>query len=436
VRILHLIDRIGPGGPIRSLLAAIACGPPPGTRHRLLALAGPPYMPLAFKARRAGLDVTLQADLATARGALAAADVVLVHWWSTPALWTLLAGPLPPVPIALWVKVAGAHPPQLLTRTLLDRVDRAVLTAPAPPALRGHPAIAPETVVPGLVEPERLERLPPQPHRGLVAACIGTLNRGKMHPDLIELLAAIEPPDLQVQLAGGLDPELRAQIAATGAPERFVDLGFREDVPAILAGADLFAYPLAQTGYASSDKALQEAMLQAVAPVVLAGSAPARFVVDGETGIVAGSPQAFVERCSGLLADPATRRRLGENARDWARSALDPQPAAATLWRAVVAAAGAGARPRDPWWPDADLRTRGAALAACALGCPDAPLATDLGAPGDVLRDWAATLPDAAFEVEGGLVHFLEHFPGDLRLRTWVEDRTAARRAVCARGKA
>src|SRR5206468_9738822 len=51
--------------------------------------------------------------------ALAAADVVLVHFWNTPELWELLRGGLPPVRLAVWSHVAGDTAPQVVTPQLV-----------------------------------------------------------------------------------------------------------------------------------------------------------------------------------------------------------------------------------------------------------------------------------------------------------------------------
>lgn len=136
MRVLHLIDKIGAGGPVRSLLALVSNtrAARPLDSHHLVALCEGGYPPLLFTAKRLGIDVIRAPDPASLEDEIAEADVVLVHFWNTPALWSLLSRKLPAARVVFWMKIRGAHPPQRFCGDLLPRADKVLLTSPPPPS--------------------------------------------------------------------------------------------------------------------------------------------------------------------------------------------------------------------------------------------------------------------------------------------------------------
>ena len=95
--------------------------------------------------------------------------------------------------------------------------------------------------------------------------------------------------------------------------------GARDDVPALLAGCDVFCLP-------SSAEGLPIVVLEAMAaarPIVAsaAGGTP-ELVAEGVTGLLvaAEDPEALAAALASLLADPARARAMGEAGRDRVRS--------------------------------------------------------------------------------------------------------------------
>jgi glycosyltransferase involved in cell wall biosynthesis len=146
-----------------------------------------------------------------------------------------------------------------------------------------------------------------------VLLCVGRLAEQKGHRFLLEAMTAIlaDHPEARLLLAGEghLRPTLQAQ-----AGDRVSFLGVREDVPALIARADLFVFPSLWEGQGN---ALLEAM--AVGAPIVATDIPStrETVTDGEHALLVppGAAAALAGAVNRLLADPALARRLADAAR-------------------------------------------------------------------------------------------------------------------------
>ncbi len=151
----------------------------------------------------------------------------------------------------------------------------------------------------------------------------GRLAEQKRVDDLLKALDLLHhiQPNARTIIAG--DGPLRdsleelAQLYQLDDYVRFV--GHRDDVPMILAAADLLVLPSAYEG-------LPNVVLEAMRfrkPVV-ATSAPGtvEVVVDGETGILTpiGNPRALAKALRDLIRDPAMATRMGDAGRARAES--------------------------------------------------------------------------------------------------------------------
>jgi glycosyltransferase involved in cell wall biosynthesis len=122
---------------------------------------------------------------------------------------------------------------------------------------------------------------------------------------------------------GPLDQALRAAADADGIRMRF--LGQREDVPALLAAADVVVVPSLWEG---QPLIVQEA-LRAGRPLVASrtGGIPDLTGQDGAVLVPPGDAAALAEAVLSVLDDPALAARLSAAARD--RAAALPSQAAA-----------------------------------------------------------------------------------------------------------
>jgi glycosyltransferase involved in cell wall biosynthesis len=151
-----------------------------------------------------------------------------------------------------------------------------------------------------------------------LAAVIGLLNRAKGQDVALDALARPGLEALHLAVAG--DGEMRAELAALarslGVSGRVHFLGWRRDVPRLVAASDFVVLP-------SRWEALPYVLLEALAaarPVVSSD-------VDGARGLVArsgcgflapaGSADGLAAALRGMLAlAPDERRRLGERGRE------------------------------------------------------------------------------------------------------------------------
>ncbi len=182
----------------------------------------------------------------------------------------------------------------------------------------------------------------PDPHlRAQVRASLGTpaervvvivvsrLVRHKGHPELLAAMAQVPDAELWVvgdRLASDHGETLDAAFEAAARPDalglRLRRLGYRTDVAALLAGADIFALPSHFEGLPMS---VIEAMLCGLPVVATAIRGPREQVLDGETGLLVPprAVDALAAALRRLVADAPLRRRLGDAGRERALALYD-----------------------------------------------------------------------------------------------------------------
>ena len=156
------------------------------------------------------------------------------------------------------------------------------------------------------------------PARGPVIGNVAALAGHKAQKDLIAAMPSIlrEIPEAHLVIVGDGEERssLEAQARAAGLIDRIHFMGFRGDVPRLLAAFDLFAMSSRLEGFCNS-------VLEAFAveiPVVAtrAGGLP-EMVRDGDTGLLApvGDPAALAAGIMRILRDPALGKRLAASGR-------------------------------------------------------------------------------------------------------------------------
>ncbi|MDX1622831.1 MAG: glycosyltransferase [Gemmatimonadota bacterium] len=152
-----------------------------------------------------------------------------------------------------------------------------------------------------------------------LVAAVSVLRPGKGVGTLLETVAGL--PDVRLAVAGDgpLAGEIATRARALGVAPRVELLGFRRDVPEVLAAADLLALP------SETDDALPTVLMEAAAaglPVVATrvGGVP-EIVVHGETGLLVnpGNARDLRDAIATLLADPSRRKAMGRRARERAQ---------------------------------------------------------------------------------------------------------------------
>jgi glycosyltransferase involved in cell wall biosynthesis len=151
---------------------------------------------------------------------------------------------------------------------------------------------------------------------GIPAGCpvVGTVTRLMEQKAPLDFVAAARRvvqavPDAHVLLVG--DGPLRDQVAAAaaGVPRLYV-LGFRADVPDVLAAVDVVAFSSLWEGLG---RALTEAVLAGRPVVATAVNGVPDLLVDGETGYLtrAGRPDELAARILDMLALPDRGAAMG-----------------------------------------------------------------------------------------------------------------------------
>lgn len=195
---------------------------------------------------------------------------------------------------------------------------------------QGYPRGRMETLHTGVALEPPLPRAP-RLRRGLgipddapFVLSVGRLSPTKGHRELVSALDRLETPDARAVIVG-TDVEtggaFRRELEEA-AGERLVLAGPRDDVPALLAEADVLALPSWVEGL---PLVVLEAMAQAT-PVVASrvGGIP-ELVVDGETGLLvpARDAGALAAALDALLGDRGRARALGEAGRRRAEERFD-----------------------------------------------------------------------------------------------------------------
>jgi len=151
-----------------------------------------------------------------------------------------------------------------------------------------------------------------------VVLCAARLAREKGHHFLLHAIAEVARtiPGMQLLLAGdgSLRPELEAIAATLALGDRVAFLGWRDDVPRLMAACDLLVLP-------SLSECLPLVCLEAMAagrPVVASavGGIP-EVVVEGVTGrlVAPGDTGGLAAAITDLLRDPDLARAMGQAGR-------------------------------------------------------------------------------------------------------------------------
>jgi glycosyltransferase involved in cell wall biosynthesis len=149
-----------------------------------------------------------------------------------------------------------------------------------------------------------------------VIAAVSRLVRHKGWPELLEAMRAM-PSNAVLWVVGerlptdhGEDLAPRFARAAAALGRRLVMLGYRHDVPRVLAAADLFCLPSHFEGLPMS---IIEAMLTGLPVVSTDIRGPREMVVPGETGFLVPPMRAapLAGALARLAADAGLRARMG-----------------------------------------------------------------------------------------------------------------------------
>lgn len=157
----------------------------------------------------------------------------------------------------------------------------------------------------------------PQPLVGL----FGRLSEWKGQHVFLEAIAAME--GVQAVIVGGAlfgqeayEARIREQASRLGLDDRVRFLGFRSDVPDLMAAMDAVAH----TSIVAEPfgRVVVEAMMCGRPVVATRGGGVTEIIRDGETGLLVppGEPSALAAALGRVLSDPALAERLAQKGRE------------------------------------------------------------------------------------------------------------------------
>jgi glycosyltransferase involved in cell wall biosynthesis len=154
-------------------------------------------------------------------------------------------------------------------------------------------------------------------HATVVIIAVSRLVRHKGYPELLAAMRGVPGAELWIvgeRLATDHGEDLTPLLIEAAATGRVRRLGYRTDVAALLAAADIFTLPSHFEGLPMS---VIEAMLTGLPVVATDIRGPREQVVDGETGFLVppAATAPLAAALNRLVADPALRAAMGEAAR-------------------------------------------------------------------------------------------------------------------------
>jgi glycosyltransferase involved in cell wall biosynthesis len=147
----------------------------------------------------------------------------------------------------------------------------------------------------------------------------------KGYPELAVAMRSVPEAELWIvgeRLETDRGPDMIALLRAAGLGFRLRLLGYREDIPALLAAADIFTLPSRFEGLPMS---VIEAMLTGLPIVATNARGPDEQVEHDVTGLKVppGDAAALGAALGRLARDPARRARMGEAGRQRALDCYD-----------------------------------------------------------------------------------------------------------------
>jgi glycosyltransferase involved in cell wall biosynthesis len=158
-----------------------------------------------------------------------------------------------------------------------------------------------------------------------VAIAVSRLVRTKGYVELVRAIEALPEFELWVvgeRLDSDRGEDMDVMFAASGLGPRLRRLGYRDDVAALLAAADIFVLP---SYFESLPMSVIEAMLSGLPVVASDIRGPREQVVNGVTGLLVPPRQVepLAAALARLAADQALRAAMGAAGRDRALALYD-----------------------------------------------------------------------------------------------------------------
>ncbi len=177
----------------------------------------------------------------------------------------------------------------------------------------------------------------------VVIVAVSRLVRHKGYPELLAAMASVDAELWVVgeRLASDHGEDMEPYFARAAATGRVRRLGYRSDVPAVLAAADIFVLPSHFEGLPMS---VIEAMLCGLPVVASDIRGPREQVVHGTTGLLVppGDAARLADALARLVGDPQQRSAWGQAGLQRARALYGERETVARTIHLLGALAGEG----------------------------------------------------------------------------------------------
>jgi glycosyltransferase involved in cell wall biosynthesis len=418
MRIAHVIPNLYAGGASRSLEWIARTLIDAGDKVSVLSLAGG-WGAVGRRLSSFGVSRSDGSDLGDH-------DVVIVHFWNTPAMYRFLRAPHPPMRVVMWLKVEGGTRPHVVTPELAEFAD--VILASSTSSLSLSPVKQrPADYVSGAIELAQFKSCQVAAETPFAVGYFGTVDFSKMHPDFVAMSCAVPDEDISFDVwgPGTAYKTLKAEAVRLGQEHRFKFHGVTGDAAAAFASMHVYGYPLCEDTYAATDRTLQEAMASGLPCAVLDRPGLRDLAIDGITALIAKSPREYTAAVTRLKQDRELRKRLGQNAQGHIQLHFDPSRLVTRYYQTLTNALLLPKRDR----PGADSSISGARLFVASLGSLAGEYACSLRSFDDrctiedqVLDDEEAistATPGLCNSGAGGIFNYRAAYPDDPVLRFW-----------------
>ncbi len=336
-KIVHIIESLSLGGAARSLMATSRYSrlQDADFEHSVVSLkpAEDDAIPLAEEADIKLVDHPEENALFNE---IEQADIVQLHYWNNPSAIQFLHKKLPKCRLAIFYHVAGDRLPQIIVPEIARMAD---WNLPCSPYTEHSIRRLEEnttgifhdrtTMVYGAADLARIEGLKFQKHDGFNVGYIGTVDYVKLHSRFLPMSAAVRIPEVKFIVCGGWSQEqLRKDAQKMGISNRFDFRGYVNDLRPVLETMDVYGYPLREDTYAASELNLQEVMYAGIPPVVFPHGGIRYLVEHEKTGLVVRSEWEYSEAIEYLYHHPEVRKKLGMQARKYAKKEFGAENAA------------------------------------------------------------------------------------------------------------
>jgi len=295
-RILHVTAHLGGGvGRVLSQVAKYSAEHNINVIHDFICLEAPEKTQFIDVVRKSGSILSVARHYAEAKTLLKNADIVQLEWWHHPLMAEWLSDASGMIcRLAVWSHTSGLHYPAFPAGfTLLPHAFMATTVA------SGAPRVV--TSSGGFEDESPVVRPPAEKLR---CGYIGSLNPAKIHPRIMDFLAAAGDDFFTVFYG---DMEAGSPLTASKHAQL---MGYTEHPALMLRQMDVFVYLLNPLHYGTTENALLEAMAVGVVPIVMNNAVESSIVRDGKTGFVVDSPAAFAKAVHSLKTNPAERVRM------------------------------------------------------------------------------------------------------------------------------